>query len=240
MQADCLDVLPRLSGVKTIFVDPPDNLGLPYGQYKDSCPLDKYYAWLRVIILESLPKCETFWMSYYWRHDLELKHTIRDIIKYRHPLFTAKTFIWRYTFGQHTDTDCGSGFRYLVRLTRSLPNTDNIREQSERQRMGDPRASSRGRVPDDVWAFDFDNGNDLFDIPRVVGNAAERQSWHPTQHPIALMERIVKMSGGPVVDLCCGTGSTLRALRNCQMGGLGVELDAGYVAQLPFERITMD
>jgi len=35
MHADCLDVLPLLSGVRTIFADPPDNIGLAYNGYDD-------------------------------------------------------------------------------------------------------------------------------------------------------------------------------------------------------------
>ncbi len=68
--------------------------------------------------------------------------------------------------------------------------------------LGDARAAGP-RVPDDVW-----------DFPRVTGNSAERCPWHPTQHPLALMERIILLSTKPgdlVLDYFMGTGTTLRS-----------------------------
>src|SRR5579872_4627516 len=62
---------------------------------------------------------------------------------------------------------------------------DAIRIPSARMDQGDKRAAGP-RVPGDVW-----------DFPRVVGNAKERQPWHPTQHPVALYDRVIKYSCGP-------------------------------------------
>jgi hypothetical protein len=64
--------------------------------------------------------------------------------------------------------------------------TDAIRVPSARMKHGDKRADRRGRVPDDIWEF-----------PRVCGNYAERRQWAVTQHPEALIERLVRMSCRP-------------------------------------------
>lgn len=209
---DCLDLLAHLEPVDLIFADPPDNIGLEYEGYKDKINDASYYDFLYRVITESLRLTPVFWLSYYWKHDIEIKYMVRNILKFRHPSYEAKTFVWRFTFGQHNSNDCGSGFRFLLRLSRSTVswNTDAILVESERQRLGDSRANDSGRVPDDYWEFDF---------PRVVGNSPERVSWHPTQHPIGLLSRIVRLSTpreGRVVDLFGGTMSMAKA---CQQTG---------------------
>lgn len=202
---DCLDLLDLIPRVPLIFMDPPDNLGLSYNGYLDK-RVD-YYQWLELVVRKALPKAKTLWLSYYWSHDLEIKYFIRQIIKHNHRSLGAKTFLWRYTFGQYLDTDCGSGFRFLLRLTfpDCALNVNSIRVESERMKLGDKRAAGP-RVPDDVW-----------EIPRVVGNSPERRTWHPTQHPDYLYQRIINMSSNPgdtCVDLFGGTGTMLR---NCRL-----------------------
>jgi DNA modification methylase len=201
---DLLRALPKT--VPLIFADPPDNLGLAYDQYKDKRA--DYYDWLELLIWKALSKTRTFWLSYYWEHDLEIKRRVWSIIQ--RTSWQVKTLIWRYTFGQYNDNDFGSGFRYLLRFTlpTATMNADDVRIESERQRMGDKRAAGP-RVPDDVWDMDI-----IQDIPRVTGNSAERRKWHPTQHPVELYERILKFSSRPgnlVVDLFGGTGTMVRA-----------------------------
>lgn len=233
----CTDFLAALppGKVQMIFADPPDNLGLGYDEYKDKLPDDVYYGWIQSWLLDSLRVAPCVWVSYYWAHDIEMKYMIRNITKYRHPAFKAKTFIWRYTFGQHTDTDCGSGFRYVVRLLRTGTPlyADSIRVESERQRMGDSRANPDGRVPDDVWSSD-----EIWDIPRVTGNSKERRDWHPTQHPERLVERAIKLStktGDTVVDLFGGTGTSLRVAKRLGRGFMISEISKDYAQRIAAE-----
>ena len=206
------------------FIDPPDNIGLKYGNYVDKLSSKLYYANIKTILHESLRFSATVWLSYYWEHDLEIKYIVRNLLKHYYKATKAKTFIWRFTFGQYKQTDCGSGFRYLLRLTRPSAQIypDAIREMSERQRLCDKRADPRGRVPDDVWEFS-----------RVVCNSSERRSWHPTQHPEKLMERIMLLStvpGDKVLDLFSGTGTTLRVCKKLNRTCVGIECDQGYVS----------
>lgn len=230
INADCCDVLRRAAekGVRwdMIFADPPDNLGLGYGEYNDNLPDASYYDWLETVISLSLPLTQTLWLSYYWKHDLEIKYRLRHILRYRHPAFKAKTLIWRFTFGQHNKSDCGSGFRYLLRVSRlDHWNTDDIRVTSTRQLIGDKRANPDGRVPDDVW-----------DFPRVVGNSPERRAYHPTQHPEALYTRVIKLTNpANFVDLFAGSGTCFRAAKACGVECVGVELDKLYCGHLATE-----
>jgi len=94
----------------------------------------------------------------------------------------------------------------------------DIKVESERQRLGDARAAVGGRVPDDVW-----------DFPRVCGTHAERQAWHPTQHPQGLMARMIRLCGAKsVYDLYSGTGTVLRVCKEMGVECTSVEIDQEY------------
>lgn len=205
-----------------IIADPPDNLKLNYDGFDDNNP--HYYDWIDLLIRKTLRVADCFWLSYYWKHDLEIKHRVRNILKHERPSVKAKTFIWRFTFGQYTSKDCGSGFRYLLRFTKPTAKfrPDAIREPSARMLIGDSRASGP-RVPDDVWEF-----------PRVVGNAAERRTWHPTQHPESLYSRICSLHSDrsdTVVDLFGGTGTLFRVRDNA----LICEISENYINEIKKE-----
>lgn len=224
----CTDYLPCVPAgkIKMIFADPPDNIGLKYDNLDDRLPSALYFSWMEQWILWGLRLApQTFWISYNEKHDLEIKYLLRQILKFRYPSYTAYNFIWRYTFGQHVETDCGCGYRPIIRLTRfdTTFNTDSIRVTSARMRLGDKRANPAGRVPDNV-----------LDFPRVVGNATERRSYHPTQHPEALMERIVKMSTNEndiVLDLFGGTFTTLRVCKKLKRRSINIEHSTFYCEQ---------
>jgi site-specific DNA-methyltransferase (adenine-specific) len=76
-------------------------------------------------------------------------------------------------------------------------------------------------VPDDVWEF-----------PRLVGNAGERIQGHPCQLPEALLERVIRAStkvGGVVLDPTAGTGTTLRVAQRLGRRYVGIEEQAAFV-----------
>lgn len=236
---DCRDVLRRLKpgDYDTIFADPPDGIGLKYGTYVDNITgNDYYYGLIYPVIMESLRVCKVMWLSYYWRHDLEIKSMVRDILRNHRPSWRCKTFIWRFTSGRYNQHDCGSGYRYLLRLSSPIwkPCVKGIRIQSVRQAIGDKRADPRGRVPDDVWEFDADGI--WTEFPRVTGNSHERREWHPTQHPEGLVERILKLSGTErVLDCFLGTGTTMRVVKRLGIECDGCEIDVSYCKKISFD-----
>ncbi len=224
---DCQDILKALEAegiiVPLIFADPPDNLGLAYEGYIDDIDEWDYKRFLNALVMRMYHQSEVCWLSYYWAYDLYIGSLLEAAIK---PDQWRK-ILWRFTFGQHNHHDLGSGYRTLLRLAKAefdfAECMDAIRTPSVRQQMGDSRADPRGRVPDDVWEF-----------PRVVGNAAERRQWHPTQHPEALLERLLKSSNRPskplnlVIDLFGGTGSMLRVCERLEIPCLITEQSTTY------------
>lgn len=228
LQCSALDLLDHMSTsniqAQMIFIDPPDNLGLNYKSYKDELPLNEYYGFIEATLLRAMKVSPIIWLSYYWKHNLEITSLIRYILKNRYPTWDYKPFIWRFTFGQYNSSDFGSGFRFIVRLVRhGMGNfADSVRVDSVRMLIGDNRGNPSGRIPDDFWCFDH---------PRVVGNSEERRQWHPTQHPEALIERIVKFStqeNDLVIDPFGGTFTTLRVCRRINRFCWSCDIDPEY------------
>jgi len=216
---DCLQILPTLPKVKMVFADPPDNLGLQYDGYKDKLDSNEYLDWLETVCAEWFKYGEIFWLS------------INPVwLKYAITWWNWRIFIWRFTFGQHNSHDCGQGFRPLLRImgTETKIYPDAIREPSARQTLyHDKRANPLGRVPDDVW-----------DFSRVCGTFKERREWHPTQHPEALIERIVKFStieGDLVIDMFAGTGTVNRVCKRLNRNCIGIEISRHYCEKIAEE-----
>lgn len=186
--------------VDCIFMDPPDGINLKYDNFIDK--RDDYIPWLAKLISNAMKLAPIVWVSYNAIHDLPLKGWLSEANEWLKK--DVRTIIWYYTFCQYNDKDLSHGYRPILLITDKNAKLypDAIREESERMRLGDKRASGP-KVPSDVW-----------DFPRVVGNSIERRSWHPTQHPVALYDRIMKYSCHPFgmfVDYFGGTGTAFRA-----------------------------
>lgn len=219
---DCLEVLPTLPKAKMIFADPPDNLGMKYEGFVDK--QDFYLTWLDEVIRISLLRCDILWLSYFHRYHPTVWNALQN-----HNQF-ARLFIWRFTFGQHNEYDCGNGFRPIIRVKYpdAVIYPDTIRVPSKRQTLyNDKRANPKGRVPDDVWEFS-----------RVCGTFKEKRQWHPNQHPEALIERMVRfstVSGDLVIDMFAGTGTVNRVCKRLGRSCIGIEISKFYCGKIAEE-----
>ncbi len=223
---DFREVMPKLPKGTMVFADPPDNLGKPYEGFKDKTSLVDYNHFLRSTFDLASWHSQITWLSIYHKY-------LPEWLFHAKGFGEARLFPWRFTFGQHCHTDCGNGYRPIIRIMQpgAVLYPDAIRVQSARQKQGDKRADPRGRVPDDVWEF-----------PRVVGNARERRPWHPTQHPEALIERIVKFSTKPgdlVIDMFGGTGTVNRVCKRLDRQCIGIEISPVYCEKIREELKTL-
>lgn len=220
IRGDCLEVLPTLPMATMVWADPPDNLGVKYVGVGDK--RDDYDSWLLQILHAGHDACyNVFWLSYYHKHQGLI---IRNVDYHYEEHW--RHFIWRFTFGQHRQSDCGNGFRPILRLMHpdATLYPDAIRVESARQKMGDKRADPRGRVPDDVWEFS-----------RVCGTFHERKKWHPNQHPKDLLRRMVLFSTKPgdlVIDMFAGTGNMLEVCEELGRDCIGIELSEFYCEKI--------
>lgn len=227
---DCLEVMPGLpTGVaQMVFADPPDNIGANYDLYKDCLEDGAYRTWLMNCLKRSLLIAPVSYWSVFFRYEMWLGGWLNTLEA------DVRKIIWRFTFGQHNKYDLGNGYRPIFRIMQKGAELfpEAIRIPSARQtKYNDKRANPAGRVPDDVW-----------DFPRVCGTFKERCAWHPTQHPIALVERCIKLSTKPgdvVLDPVCGTGTTCVAAQRTGRHYIGIELSEEY-AQKARERIVAE
>lgn len=212
---DCLNVFGQWD---TIFLDPPDNIGLKYDGFQDS--FENYEAWLEQVIAHALASCRCAWLSFNVKWLVEVAHIQRRLG------FVYKPCVQTFTFGQHNHNDLGNCYRPLWRISTVEPTLypDAIRIPSWRQQNGDKRADPRGRVPGDVFAF-----------PRVTGNSKQRRAWHKTQLHEGLVERCLALTtppGGTVADFFAGSGTTLRVCKRRGWECTLVEKSRSYYEKL--------
>jgi len=228
IHGDCLEVLSRNFRTACIFADPPDNIGLDYGGYKDKREDGEYVYWLRKCIELFIKKADIVWLSYnvkWW----DVIGAMALDLQCEYSWLEVKPCVQTYTFGQHNHNDLCNNHRPLLRLKRDdVPlYPDQIRIPSWRQLNGDKRADPRGKVPGDV-----------FDFPRVVGNSQQRRRWCPTQLHEGLVERCIKLStleGQRVLDPFAGTGTTLRVCKRINRSCTLIESNLEYCERIAEE-----
>jgi site-specific DNA-methyltransferase (adenine-specific) len=77
----------------------------------------------------------------------------------------------------------------------------------------------------DVWKFDI-----------------ERNRLHPAQKPIAMIKQIIAVSSRPnntVLDICMGSGTTLRAAKDLNRKAIGIEIEEKY-CEIAVERLRQE
>lgn len=247
----------------TVFADPFDNIGLGYNAYKDALSDGDYADLCEKWIDAFSAVAPTVWLSFNAKWTFLFGALFHKFLA-KNPDWEGKSCVQVFTFGQHRQSDLGNNHRPLWRLRhKSAPiYPDNIRIPSWRQRNGDKRADSRGRVPGDVFDMQYTvegvihtetdakgvtrevgsditfippSPGDVFDFPRVTGNSKQRCDWHPTQLHEELVERAVKLStkeGDRVLDPFGGTGTTLRVCEKIGRACTLIEMDDLYCGHI--------
>lgn len=194
----CIYVLPKLGGFDMVFADPPDNIGLKYNGFEDKMSYNDYMNFLYDVVLKMRDAAPISWMSFNakWMSGVGV---IADALDDNH-----RFFVQTFTFGNNQRKDFVNGFRPILRIMRedAITYPEDVYVKSWRQQNGDPRASNKGKMPDDVW-----------DFPRVVGNSKQRRSWSPTQLHEGLYKRAIDFScqpGGRICDMFAGSGTMAR------------------------------
>jgi site-specific DNA-methyltransferase (adenine-specific) len=135
--------------------------------------------------------------------------------------------IWYESFGVNCSDKFNRTKRHLLYFVRDprhfVFNHDAVSRPSDRQtKYQDARANPGGKNLDDVW----------FDVPRLVGTAAERLPDFPTQLPLALLRRVVECATEPgdlVLDPFSGSGTTGAACIELARRFVGLDRSADYV-----------
>ncbi len=234
---DVLEVLRDLpEKARLIFADPPYNQGKDYGRgmKADRLSTTEYILWCRRWIdccAESLTDDGSLWVviSEEWADQF-------GVLLRQAGLHRRSWIIWYETFGVNCKRKFNRCARHIFHCVKDpknfVFNTQDIRRPSDRQtKYHDKRANPDGKLWDNVWK-----------IPRLVGNAKERVPGVPTQIPEALVRPIIGCASNPgdlVLDPFVGSGTTCVVASQMGRRSIGIDLNPDYLA-LASDRITKD
>jgi site-specific DNA-methyltransferase (adenine-specific) len=231
---DALEVLKENladSSVDLIFADPPYNIGKNFNGRMDRWPSDEAYLewsykWIELCLKKLKPDgsfylmCSTQCLPHF---DLYL----------RKKLSILSRIVWFYdSSGVQAKNYFGSLYEPILFCVcdpeKYTFNADEIkvpaRTGAERKlidyRKSTPTVYSSTKVPGNVWK-----------MPRVRYRMPEYEE-HPTQKPVALLERIIKASSNPgdlVLDPFAGTFTTCFVAKELGRRSIGIEIEEPYV-----------
>ncbi|MBP6550761.1 MAG: adenine-specific DNA-methyltransferase [Flavobacterium sp.] len=231
--ADALDALKMLqdNSVDLIFADPPYNIGKNFnGKIEkwetEESYLEWCYEWLDLCIQKLKPSgsfyvmTATQFMPYF------------DIFL-RKKLTVLSRIVWSYdSSGVQAKKYFGSMYEPILFCVKDKNNytfnSDDILVEAKSgakrklidYRKAVPALYSSVKVPGNVWEY-----------TRVRYRMEEYEN-HPTQKPIALLERIIKASsneGDLVLDPFSGTFTTCFVAKELNRNSIGIELQDEYI-----------
>jgi site-specific DNA-methyltransferase (adenine-specific) len=219
------------NSVDLIFADPPYNIGkkfvdLPDRWESDGSYLNWCYKWLNLCI-KKLSGTGTLYVMTATQNMPHFDLFLRD------KLTILSRIVWYYDSSSvQARKYFGSLYEPILHCVRSENDyTFNASDILVQARTGAvrklidyrkpvPTVYNSKKVPGNVWH-----------IPRVRYRMDEYEN-HPTQKPIALLERIVKASsneGDLVVDPFSGTFTTSYVAKQLKRKSLGIEINEEYV-----------
>lgn len=231
---DAIEVLSQEiqdASVDLIFVDPPYNIGKDFNGRRDKWNSDKEYLdwcyqWLDLCV-RKLKNTGSMYLMAATQNMPYFDIYLRD------KLYALSRIVWYYdSSGVQAKRYYGSLYEPILFCVKDKEqytfNADDIlieaKTGSQRKlidyRKAVPTMYSTKKVPGNVW-----------EIPRVRYRMSEYEE-HPTQKPLALLERVIRASsnsGELVLDPFSGTFTTSFAAKKLGRRSIGIEIDEEYV-----------
>lgn len=216
--------------IDLIFVDPPYNIGKDFNGRKDKWNTDQDYLdwcfrWID-LCLSKLKDNGSFYVMTSTQFIPYFDLYLRDKIS------ILSRIIWSYdSSGVQAKNFFGSMYEPILFCVKDPKNytfnSDHILVEAKTgakrklidYRKNPPQPYNTEKVPGNVWNF-----------PRVRYRMAEYEN-HPTQKPIALLERIIKASsneGDIVLDPFSGTFTTSFVAKSLNRKSIGIEIDEDF------------
>lgn len=219
------------SSIDLIFADPPYNIGKNFNGLKDKWETSESYLhwcyqWLDLCI-RKLKSNGTLYVMTATQHMPFFDIYLRD------KLTILSRIIWSYDSASvQARKYFGSMYEPILYCVKDENNytfnandimvearTGAVRKLIDYRRV-EPKLYNNKKVPGNVWH-----------IPRVRYRMDEYEE-HPTQKPIALLERIIKASsneGDSVLDPFSGTFTTSFVAQQLNRKSIGIEIQEDYV-----------
>jgi site-specific DNA-methyltransferase (adenine-specific) len=234
IQGDSLEVLSDEvcdNSIDLIFVDPPYNIGKNFNGHKDKWATEEdylnwCYKWIDLCIRKLKPNGSMYIMT-------STQFMPFFDIFIRKKMTILSRLIWYYdSSGVQAKKYYGSMYEPILFCVKDPENytfnADEILVEAKTgakrklidYRKNPPQMYSSEKVPGNVWEF-----------ARVRYRMDEYEN-HPTQKPVALLERIIKASsnvGDTVLDPFSGTFTTSFVAGQLDRKSIGIELQEDYV-----------
>lgn len=233
IHGDALEALASLpsSSIDLIFADPPYNIGKNFNGHMDKWATEEdylnwCYKWLDLCIHKLKPSGSLYVMTatqFMPFFDIYLRKKLNILSR----------LVWYYdSSGVQAKKYFGSMYEPILFCVKDKNNytfnTNDILVEAKTgakrklidYRKAVPTVYSSEKVPGNVWEF-----------ARVRYRMDEYEN-HPTQKPIALLERIIKASsneGDLVMDPFSGTFTTCFVAKELDRDSIGIELQDEYV-----------
>lgn len=231
---DAIEVLSseiESNSVDLVFADPPYNIGKDFNGRKDKWDSEESYLkwscrWLDLCIdkLRATGSLYVMTSTQNMPHfDIYLRKRMRILSR----------IVWSYdSSGVQAKKHFGSLYEPILFCVKDENNyTFNATDIMVEARTGSvrklidyrkpvPKVYNSKKVPGNVW-----------NIPRVRYRMEEYEE-HPTQKPVALLERIVKASSNPgdiVLDPFAGTFTTSYVTKKLGRRSIGIDIEEEYV-----------
>ncbi len=219
------------TSIDLIFADPPYNIGKDFNGKKDKWASDEEYrewcyCWLDLCVKKLKPTGSLYLMA----STQNMPHLDIFLSKKLHILSRV---VWFYdSSGVQAKRYFGSLYEPILFCVKDKNqytfNADDILVEAKtgaKRKLIDyrkpvPSVYNTKKVPGNVW-----------EIPRVRYRMDEYED-HPTQKPIALLERIVLASSNPgdlILDPFSGTFTTSTIAKKWGRQSVGIEIDEEYV-----------
>ena len=219
------------NSVDLIFIDPPYNIGKDFNGRKDQWKTDEdYLNWCYQWITPCLNKLKTNGSLYIMTSTQFMPFF--DIFL-RNKVSILSRIIWAYdSSGVQAKNHFGSMYEPILFCVKDKNNytfnSNDILIEAKTgakrklidYRKNPPQPYNTEKVPGNVWEF-----------ARVRYRMPEYEQ-HPTQKPIALLERIIKASSNPddiILDPFSGTFTTSFVAKSLGRKSIGIEIDDDYV-----------
>lgn len=234
IHGDALQALQTLvpdESVDLVFADPPYNIGKNFNGHvekwdTEDAYLDWCYQWLDLCMRKLKPAGSLYVMTatqYMPYFDIYLRHKINILSR----------IVWSYdSSGVQARKYFGSMYEPILFCVKDKSNyTFNAADilieakTGAKRKLIDyrkavPAAYSTEKVPGNVW-----------DFARVRYRMDEYEN-HPTQKPVALLERIIKASSNPgdiILDPFSGTFTTCAVAKELGRNCIGIEAQEEYI-----------
>lgn len=210
---------------RLIFADPPYNIGVEYGDHhNDRMEHEEFCEWC-INWMRECCNCLTddgsLWVMINDEYAADFVLSLRDCG------LTMRSWIkWYETFGVNCSNNFNRTSRHILYFVMDEDNfcfneTEALRPSDRQTKYNDSRAQSSGKIIDDVWQ-----------IPRLAGTSKERIPDFPTQLPLELVSRIVRVASEPgdlVVDPFNGSGTTGVAAVSSGRKYIGIDASEKFI-----------